>query len=114
VLLACIAILTSTEAMERAVDLTGELTANSLQVGINAIKRDFYYDSHVPVTYTIPTSLKSPFDFTGYDHQTVVKWPASGGDYVFPEYPRYWTRFGPGASGGEDLRPLFRKSWKQP
>ena len=111
---ACAAILTSTEAMERAVDLTGQLTANSLQVGINAIKRDFYWDAHVPVTYTIPTSLQNGFDFTGFDHQTVVKWNRGAGDYDFPEYPRYWTRFGPGRSGGEDLRPLFDDSWKQP
>ncbi|MCU1673954.1 MAG: hypothetical protein JWN77_2067, partial [Frankiales bacterium] len=114
VLIVCQAILTSAEAMNRAVDLTGTLTANSLQVGINAIKRDFYWDSHVPMTYTIPTSLRNGFDFTGYDHQTVVKWPASGGDYVFPEYPKYWTRFGAGGSGGEDLRPFFNKSWKKP
>lgn len=111
---ACASILTSTEAMKRAVDLTGVLTANSLQVGINAIKRDFYWDAHVPMTYTIPTSLKQPFDFTGYDHQTVVKWNRSKGDYDFPEYPKYWVRFGPGNSGGEDLRPYFTKTWKKP
>lgn len=114
VLLACIAILTSTEAMERAVDLTGVLTANSLQVGVNAIKRDFYYDAHVPMTYTVPTSLSRPFDFNGYDHQTVVRWNRNAGDYSFPEYPKYWTRFGPGKSGGEDLRPLFDDTWKKP
>jgi ABC-type branched-subunit amino acid transport system substrate-binding protein len=114
VTVACEAILTSTEAMERALDLTGELTANSLQVGINAIRRDFYWDGHVPVTYTIPTSLKNAFDFTGYDHQTVVKWNRGAGDYAFPEYPRYWTRFGAGRSGGEDLRPMFDDSWKKP
>lgn len=114
VLIACIAILTSTEAMERAVDLTGVLTANSLQVGVNAIKRDFYYDAHVPMTYSVPTSLARPFDFTGYDHQTVVRWDRNAGDYSFPEYPTYWSRFGPGKSGGEDLRPLFDDTWKKP
>jgi len=110
----CAGILTTTEAMERAVDLTGVLTANSLQVGINAIKRDHYWNPHVPMTYTIPTSINQPFDFTGYDHQTVVKWNRSAGDYSFPEYPKYWVRFGAGRSGGEDLRPLFKNSWKQP
>jgi ABC-type branched-subunit amino acid transport system substrate-binding protein len=110
----CAGILTTTEAMKRAVDLTGELTANSLQVGINAIKRDFYWKAHVPMTYTVPTSLAEPFDFTGYDHQTVVKWNRGRGDYDFPDYPKYWTHFGPGKSGGEDLRPYFNKTWKKP
>jgi hypothetical protein len=110
----CAGILTTSEAMNRAVDLTGVLTANSLQVGINAIKRDFYWSNHVPMTYTIPTSLSRPFDFTGYDHQTVVKWNKGKGDYDFPEYPNYWVTFGPGKSGGEDLRPYFSKSWKKP
>ncbi len=114
VLIVCAAILISTEAMERGVDLTGQLTANSLMVGANAIRRDLYYDAHVPLTYTMPTSLTKPFDFTGFDHQTVVKWNRSKGDYDFPEYPKYWTRFGAGNSGGEDLRPLFTKTYKQP
>ncbi len=112
--IACVSILTTTEAMERAVDLTGQLTANSLQVGINAIKRDFYWNAHVPMTYTIPTSFRQPFDFTGYDHQTVVKWNRSAADYAFPEYPKYWSQFGPGKSGGEDLRPFFDDTWKKP
>ncbi len=112
--IACASILTSTEAMERAVDLTGQLTANSLMVGVNAIKRDFYWKAHVPMTYTVPTTFKEPFDFTGYDHQTVVKWNRSAADYAFPDYPKYWSRFGPGKSGGEDLRPYFDDTWKKP
>lgn len=112
--IACAGILTTTEAMGRAVDLTGQLTANSLQVGINAIKSDFYWKDHVPMTYTVPTSFAQPFDFTGYDHQTVVKWNRSKGDYDFPEYPLYWSRFGPGRSGGQDLRPLFTKKYEKP
>ncbi|MEO6206157.1 MAG: ABC transporter substrate-binding protein, partial [Mycobacteriales bacterium] len=112
--LACASILTTTEAMRRAVDLTGDLTANSLQLGVNAIRDDFYWKAHVPMTYLIPTSLDKPFDFTGFDHQTVVKWNRSAGDYSFPEYPSYWRIFGPNKSGGEDLRPLFRKTWKKP
>ena len=110
----CAGVLTSTEAMKRAIDLTGRLTANSLQVGVNAIRRDHYWDAHVPMTYSIPTSLRQPFDFTGYDHQTVVKWNPQAGDYAFPEYPRYWARFGAGKSGGEDLRPFFDDTWKKP
>ncbi|MDQ1711182.1 MAG: branched-chain amino acid transport system substrate-binding protein [Frankiaceae bacterium] len=112
VTLACVSILTTTEAMKRAVDLTGQLTANSLMVGINAIQRDFYWEAHVPMTYTIPTSLSQPFDFTGYDHQTVVKWSRQAQDYTFPEYPRYWRTFGPGGSGGEDLRAYYDDTWK--
>jgi hypothetical protein len=110
----CAGILTATEAMKRAVDLTGQLTANSLMVGVNAIRHDFYWKDHVPMSYTVPTSLASPFDFTGYDHQTVVKWNRGKGDYDFPEYPKYWARFGPGKSGGEDLRPLFMKKYEKP
>lgn len=112
--IACVGILTTTEAMERAVDLTGQLTANTLQLGINAIRSDFYWKDHVPMTYTVPTSFAQPFDFTGYDHQTVVKWNRGKGDYDFPEYPLYWSRFGPGKSGGEDLRPLFNKKYEKP
>ncbi len=110
----CASLLTSTEAMKRAVDLTGVLTANSLQVGINAIRRDHYWDAHVPMTYTIPRNLKQPFDFTGFDHQTVVRWNRQMQDYAFPEYPKYWTRFGAGKSGGEDLREFFDDTWKKP
>ena len=60
------------------------------------------------------SSISRPFDFTGYDHQTVVRWNRGKADYDFPEYPSYWTRFGPGKSGGEDLRPLFDDTWKKP
>lgn len=109
---ACVAMLTSTEAMKRAIDLTGQLTANSLMVGANAIRGDHYWDSHVPMTYTIPTSLSRPFDFTGYDHQTVVHWSKQQGDYLFPEYPKYWRMFGPNASGSEDLRRYFDDRWR--
>jgi hypothetical protein len=112
--IACAGILAAAEAMVRAVDLTGVLTADSLQVGINAIKRDFYYDAHVPMTFTVPRSLSQPFDFTGFDHQTVVKWNRNRGDYDFPEYPRYWARFGKGGAGGEDLRPFLDDTWKKP
>ncbi len=114
VTIACVQLLLSAEAMIRAVDLTGQLTANSLMVGVNAIQRDFYWDAHVPMTYTIPTSISKPFDFTGYDHQTVVKWSPETGDYLFPEYPKYWRMFGPNGSGGEDLRKFYGLSWKKP
>ena len=110
----CASLLTTSEAMKRAVDLTGVLTANSLQVGINAIRGNFYYDAHVPLTYTVPTSLDQPFDFTGFDHQTVAKWNRATQDYAFPEYPKYWTRFGPGKSGGEDLRPRYNDTYRKP
>ncbi len=84
-------------------------------VGVNAIRRDFYWDAHVPMTYTIPTSLTQPFDFTGYDHQTVVKWNSSAGDYDVPGVPEVLeARFGAGKAGGEDLRPYFDDTWKKP
>jgi ABC-type branched-subunit amino acid transport system substrate-binding protein len=111
VTVACVSMLTTAEAMNRSIDLTGELTANGLMAGVNAIQRDHYWDAHVPMTYTIPTSFDKPFDFTGYDHQTVVNWSRSKGDYNFPEYPKYWKHFGPNGAGAEDLRQYFDDHW---
>lgn len=112
-LVACAGVLLAAEAMRRAVDVTGVLTANSLMLGVNSIRSDFYYDSHVPLTYSIP-NLKGPFDFTGYDVQTVAKWSNGQKDYVFPEWPRYWKTMGPGRSGGIDIRPAFMKQYTPP
>ena len=115
-LVACVGILTSSEAMRRAVDLTGVLTANSLQLGVNAIRGDFWYDSHVPITFAIPTPplADKAFDFTGFDLQTVAKWNRSKGDYDFPSYPTYWKVMGPGRSGGVSITAALKKTYTAP
>ena len=112
-LVACAGVLTSAEAMRRAIDITGVLTANSLMLGVNAIRGDFYFDSHVPITYSVP-SLNGPFDFTGYDVQTVAQWSNTNKDYLFPEWPRYWKLMGPAKSNGIDIRPAFAKRYTPP
>jgi ABC-type branched-subunit amino acid transport system substrate-binding protein len=113
VLVACPAILLSAEAMRRAVDVTGQLTGNSLMLGVNAIRGDFFYDATVPLTFSVP-GLNGPFDFTGFDLQTVAKWSTSAADYTFPEYPIYWKIMGPNKSGGVDIRSALLKKYHPP
>lgn len=112
-LVACAQVLTAVEAMRRAIDVTGVLTANSLMLGVNAIRGDFFWDAHVPMTFSIP-DLNGPFDFTGFDLQTVAKWSTTDGDYRLPEYPVYWKVMGPAKSGGVDIRPLLRRTYTPP
>ncbi|MFN2537182.1 MAG: ABC transporter substrate-binding protein [Mycobacteriales bacterium] len=109
---ACNSILTVSEAMRRAIDRTGVLTGNSLMVGVDTIRGDFSWDAFVPLTYTILDASRR--DFTGYDLQTVAKWDTNKGDYVFPEYPRYWKVLGPGGRGAIDIRPLLRAKYSAP
>jgi hypothetical protein len=111
--LACPTVLLSAEAMRRAIDVTGQLTGNSLMLGVNAIRGDFFYDATVPLTYSIP-GLSGPFDFTGFDLQTVAKWNSSKLDYDFPEYPIYWKIMGPGKSGGVDITAALHKKYVPP
>lgn len=111
--LACPTVLLSAEAMRRAVDVTGQLTGNSLMLGVNAIRGDFFYDATVPLTYSVP-DLDGPFDFTGFDLQTVARWNADRLDYDFPEYPIYWKIMGPNKSGGVDITAALRKKYHPP
>lgn len=104
---ACAAILTAAEMMRRGAALTGRLDADALLVGADAISNDFYYDSHVPVDWKFPAP-PGPYKTKGFSHYTVVDWDSSARTYRFPEYPLYWKIMGPGRSGGEDLRPLFK------
>jgi hypothetical protein len=113
VLVACPTILLSAEAMRRAIDVTGQLTGNSLMLGVNAIRGDFFYDATVPLTFSVP-GLKGPFDFTGFDLQTVAKWNSNRLDYDFPEFPIYWKLMGPNKSGGVDIRSALAKKYKAP
>jgi ABC-type branched-subunit amino acid transport system substrate-binding protein len=111
VLTACNAILTVSEAMRRAVDRTGVLTANSLMMGVDAIKGDFAWDAFVPLTFSI---TKRPFDFTGYDLQTVEHWSRARNVYEFPEFPKYWKVMGPNGSGAVDIRKLLHTTYHRP
>ena len=105
--IACATILTAAEQMRRAVERTSVLTGNSLLLGADAIRNDFFYDAHVPIEYRFP-SPDGPFKTKGWSHFTPVKWSNAESRYLFPEYPRYWREWGPGNSGGEDLRRFYQ------
>lgn len=104
----CAQILTASETMRRAIAKTGVLTAETLLVGADSIKNDFFYDAHIPIEYSIPGTA-GPFKTKGFSHYTVVKWNASSKRYDFPTYPTYWREMGPNRSNGEDLRAFYKK-----
>lgn len=105
----CHQILSTAEAMNRALARTGALTANSLFVGADGVRDDFYYDAHVPIRWSFPDT-DGPFKHYGWTHFTVAKWNVSQSKYNFPEYPLYWSEMGPNKSGGVDLRPKFKNA----
>ena len=113
VTIACNSILTTAEAMKRAIDRTGVLTGNSLMVGVDALRGDFAWEAYVPLTYSVPGPGK-PADFTGYDLQTVAHWNRDSLDYDFPEYPKYWKVLGPNGAGAVDIRPSFQRTYTPP
>ncbi|MCW2500964.1 MAG: transporter substrate-binding protein [Frankiales bacterium] len=113
VTVACHSILTTTEAMKRAIDRTGVLTGNSLMLGVDAIRGDFAWEAFVPLTYSVPAPGKAR-DRTGYDLQTVATWNTDKRDYDFPQYPKYWRVLGPGGAGAVDIRPSFKNTYAPP
>lgn len=106
--LACALLLPPVEMMRRGLKMTGELTANSLIVGADAITNDFYFDATVPMDWSMP--LGGPYKTKAIDDWTVIKWNDGANRYDFLEYPSYWKVMGPGKSGARDLRPLFKKA----
>jgi hypothetical protein len=113
VVVACNSILTTAEAMKRAVDRTGVLTGNSLMLGVDAIRGDFTWEAFVPMTYDIPGPGRAR-DRTGYDLQTIAAWNRGTLDYDFPQYPKYWKVLGPNGSGAVDIRPSFTLRYTPP
>jgi hypothetical protein len=113
VTVACNTILTTAEAMKRAIDRTGVLTGNSLMLGVDAIRGDFAWEAFVPLTYSVPAPGKAK-DRTGYDLQTIAKWNRDALDYDFPLYPKYWKILGPGGSGAIDIRSSFSRHYTPP
>ena len=113
VMIACNSILTTAEAMKRAIDRTGVLTGNSLMMGVDAIRGDFAWEAYVPLSYAIPGPGQAK-DRTGYDLQTVATWNTDAKDYDFPQYPKYWKILGPGGSGAVDIRPSFTNIYTAP
>jgi ABC-type branched-subunit amino acid transport system substrate-binding protein len=103
----CAQILSVAEIMRRAVQRTGVLTGNSVMVGADSIRNDFFYDAHVPLRWSFPGTA-GPFKTKGFSHYTVVKWSPQQSQYLFPEYPKYWEVMGPDKSGAQDLRPFFK------
>jgi hypothetical protein len=113
VTLACNQILTTSEAMRRAIDRTGVLTGNSLMVGVDAIRGDFAWEAFVPLSFQI-TAPGKPTDFTGYDLQTIAQWNRAKGDYDFPMFPKYWKILGKNGAGAVDIRTTFNRHYTPP
>jgi hypothetical protein len=93
--------------MRRAIARTGVLTGNSLMVGADSVRNDFYYDATVPLRWSLP-GPNGPFKTKAFSHYTVVKWSTDQSKYLFPEFPNYWEVMGPNKSGAQDLRPYFK------
>jgi substrate-binding family protein len=108
VIVACSAVLSTAEIMNRGIALTGRLDGNSFVIGANAITNDFYWDSHIPMDFKIP-GQDGPFKTRAFDYFTVADWSSSQSKYTFPKYPCYYRQFGPNGAGCEDLRSKYRK-----
>lgn len=107
VIVACPAVLSTAEIMRRAIERTGVLDANTLLLGADGIRNDFFFDAHVPMEFRFPDA-DGPFKTRGFSHYTVADWNSQSKKYEFPVYPCYYRTFGPNNSGCEDLRSTFK------
>lgn len=108
VLIACVTVLPTAEAMRRGFKRLGKLDSNAFVLGIDAIRDDFYYDAHVPMSFSIPPSLSGPFKTRGFSYWTVVDWNSDKSVYEFPKFPCYYKTFKPNGGGCTDLRSKFK------
>ena len=107
VLVACARCCRRRKRCGAAIKRTGRLDANSLLLGADAIRDDFYYDAHVPMSFSFP-SVKGPFKTRGFTHWTVADWSSGKAKYTFPKFPCYYKTFKANGGGCEDLRSKFK------
>jgi hypothetical protein len=105
--IACAQIMSVAEIMRHAVIRTGVLTADSLLLGADSIKNDFWYDATVPLEWDFPGS-SGPFKTKAFSDLTVARWDSTQHKYLFPTYPTYWKVMGPHQSQGENLSSTWR------
>ena len=109
-LIACTTVLPTAEAMRRGLKRTGKLDANAFVLGADAIRDDFYYDAHVPMSYSFP-SEKGPFKTRGFTDWTVADWNSDKAAYEFPLYPCYYKTFKAKGAGCETSARSSSSRW---